>query len=267
MLYFSVAVSLMTGAISAAHAQLITANLQGYWQFNGGGADSSGMNRPVNIVGGPGFGAGLIGQSLSLVGNAGQYAVRPVNDTIFDLNGNLTVQIWANFNTIPQEQTLIEKFSNIAGPGWTLTKLPDWVATYKFRWHVDGGPGEFDSSLLSIPTGAWHQFVARRNGADWSLFFNGVNVANQSNLGAPTISSNPLLMGRRWDNSQQFPLDGRLDEAAIWNRALSNSEIALLWNNGQGFDMTTVPEPTSLALTGLVLSALAVRRVMKPLTC
>jgi hypothetical protein len=29
------------------------------------------------------------------------------------------------------------------------------------------------------------KLLARRNGADWSLFFNGVNVANQTNLGEP----------------------------------------------------------------------------------
>jgi hypothetical protein len=253
-----VAVALATNWAAPAQGQ-ITANLQGYWQFNGNGADSSGMNRPLNIVGGPGFGSGLFGSALSLTGNASQYAVRPIDDAIFNLSSNMTVQIWANFNTIVNEETLIEKFSNTGGPGWTLTKLDQTVMPpYQVQWFVDGAPHLF-SNPLTISTGVWHQFAARRNGSSWDVFFDGMDVGSTTNSGTPTNSSNPLLIGRRQDSFQQFPVNGLIDEAAIWNRSLSNSEIAQLYNNGNGLDMTAVPEPTSLILatvgaTGLLWS-------------
>jgi hypothetical protein len=52
----------------------------------------------------------------------------------------------------------------------------------------------------------------------------------------------PLYIGRRNpDDKRDFGMNGRLDEVAIWNRALSDSEIAHLYNGGLGNPVATVP--------------------------
>ena len=43
-------------------------------------------------------------------------------------------------------------------------------------------------------------------------------------------------------------MNGRLDEVAIWNRALLDSEIAHLYNGGLGNPVFPVPEPATLVL-------------------
>ena len=68
---------------------------------------------------------------------------------------------------------------------------------------------------------------------------------------SPTIQ--PLLIGRRdAADGRDFSVDGRIDEAAIWTRALSDRELATLYNNGRGTELPTaaIPEPSALLLMG-----------------
>jgi hypothetical protein len=127
--------------------------------------------------------------------------------------------------------------------------------------------GPIDSTPLSITTGVWHQVVVTRNGSAFSLYFDDNVVGSTVFSGALTPSSNPLLIGRRDSaDPRDFAVDGRLDEVAIWNRALSASEVASLWNNGQGMLISSVPEPSTLVLSGLatLVGACLLRR--RPLT-
>ena len=49
------------------------------------------------------------------------------------------------------------------------------------------------------------------------------------------MSPTPLLVGRRNPHDgRSLDLDGQLDDVGIWNRALSDDEIAYLYHGGQG---------------------------------
>ena len=41
---------------------------------------------------------------------------------------------------------------------------------------------------------------------------------------------------------------GSIDAVGIWNRALSDSEVAELYNNGTGLELDGVPQPTLVKL-------------------
>ncbi|MGH8627412.1 MAG: hypothetical protein ACREYC_19805, partial [Gammaproteobacteria bacterium] len=99
-----------------------------------------------------GFVPGLFGQALDLHGNPSQYAARPGDDPIFDFGGaEFTLQVWVRFNQTSGEQTLLEKFSFQAGPGWTLTKLGG------NSLHFFASPAiVLTSAQLVIPSGVWH---------------------------------------------------------------------------------------------------------------
>ena len=60
-------------------------------------------------------------------------------------------------------------------------------------------------------------------------------------------TSMPLLVGRRnAQDGRNFAVDGRLDDVSIWNRALSDTEVATVYSGGQGYDLAQI---TSTALT------------------
>lgn len=220
------ALALSVGGPARAQDHLI-----GYWPFDVGGADASGGGRDLTLVGGAGLADGLFGQALDLRNDDTQHAVRPGDDAIFDFGpGDFTVQIWANFNNTLREQTLIEKFKGGGGPGWTLTKL---VGNELHFWAKPALA--FTSAPLKIPSGEWHQFAVRRAGIVFALFYDGKKIAEASSPDVVPDTTMPLLVGRRNAlDPSDFAVDGRLDEAAIWSRALSDAEVAFLYNEGQG---------------------------------
>ncbi len=236
---------------TAAKADLADA-LQGYWQFEGSGADGSGFGRDVALNGVAGYDTGLFGQALNLPWDPDAYAYRPVDDQAFDFGaGDFTIQTWVNYNSLYGEMVLVEKFTGAGGPGWTLSKLNG--DAYHF---YAAGMGSISSPAQTISLGEWHHVVAVREGDTLELFFDNDKIASGTGFsGAISDTSKGLLIGQRDGPSQDFRMDGRLDEIAIWTRALGETEIETLYNDGAGL---IIPEPAALCLLGL--GSLAVLR-------
>jgi len=225
--------------------QTLVSDLAVYYQFNGTGADSSGNSRDVNLFGGVGFAPGLFGEALDLHANNTQFAQRPVDDPVLNFgSGDFTVQIWINYNSLGREETLIEKFFDGGGPAWSLTTFPS-----SLRFGFDGFAGGILNANVSIPTGSWHDMTVRRSGNTFDLFFDGANVATATTSSPIGTTTLPLLIGKRSDtDGRDFSVDGRIDEVAIWTRALSDSDLAALFNNGQGIELSFVNQaPTASA--------------------
>src|SRR5262249_34008853 len=156
--------------------------------------------------------------ALDLHHNNSQFAQRPVSDSAFNFGaGDFTIQVWANFYDSSGEQVLIEKFTGSSGPGWTLTKLSS--NQLQFFSNATGG---LTSPVQNIPTGVWHQIIARRSGNTFTILFDDQAVVATTGSGAITDSTLPLLVGRRDSlDGRDFSANARLDETAIWTRALS----------------------------------------------
>ncbi|MGI9517786.1 MAG: LamG domain-containing protein [Pirellulaceae bacterium] len=239
---------------SMANADVLN-NLQGYWQFESDGSDTSGAGRDLDIVGGAGFETGLFGNALNLPGSVSQYALGQSNETAFDLGGaDFTIQTWVNFHATSGEQVLFEKFTGGAGPGYTLTKLSDGRIQF-----FAAGYTSVVSPNAGLGTTDWHHIVMRRSGSDLDIFVDNSSIIQTTAAGSVTPTTNHLLIGERDGGSQSFPLNGLVDEVAFWNRGLSDSDISQLYNNGNGFALVAIPEPSSVSLLAL-LGLLAVRR-------
>jgi len=235
----------------------LTTDLQVYYQFDSNSNDSSGNSRNLDTFGNVGFASGLYGQAIDLHANASQYAERPVSDSILDFGSNsFTIQTWINFNSITSaEQTIIEKASNLGSPGWTISKITR-SGLDELEFWSSGATGPLDTAPLSITTGVWHQLIVRRNEEAFDLFFDNSILAEALNSTSIIASPNPLLIGKRnpEDPRGGFPVDGRLDEVAIWTRALSNEEISSLYNGGRGLTISSVPLPSAVWLFSSALT-------------
>ncbi|MEM9646420.1 MAG: LamG-like jellyroll fold domain-containing protein [Planctomycetota bacterium] len=248
-------VGLMSSTAKAAGVTLPSS----YWKFDGDTSDETGAGRDLSLVGGAGLGVGLFGQGLDLTGrDAGTFANRSVDDSIFDVGGtDFSFQLWVNYSSLGGEQVLAEKWTGAGGPGWTLTKL----SNSQFRFHFDSLA--LDSGSQTLFSGVWNHFLARRAGNDFDLFLNGTPIISVNSLAGVAVTdvSDTLLIGQRnTADGRNFSSDARFDEIAFWNSALSDADVATLYNGGLGQEITAVPEPTSLSAVLAGLVGLAARR-------
>ena len=253
------ALTLLT-ATQVSQGVPVATGLEGYWQFEGDGNDSSGNSRDLDLHGGlEANSPGLFGTASYFPGDVSKFAQRPSDDSAFDFGSNdFTIQIWCNLYDNGGTQVFIEKFSGANGPGWTISHSGFWANSSSSL----GTLISLEPQYQIGPTDVWHQYTVRRTGNLIQYFYDsnpvgGVTVLSGWAMGDTNM---PLLIGRRNpdDNitSGDFmPVRGRLDEIAIWNRALTDDDIDWLYNGGDG---NPAPEPATLGL--LLIGGLALLR-------
>jgi len=193
------------------------ANLEAYYKFNDNGLDSSENARDLSFSGTEAYTTGKFNSGYSLSGSDADFATGPT-DSALDFSG-----------------------AGADGPGWSLSKL----STQAFRF---GGtsPSRIDSASLAS-TGSFLHLLVRSDGSDVEMFLNGSSVATSAAF-AISSTANPLLIGER-QGSQSFPVNGVIDEVALWSRDLSDSEIAQLYNSGSGLELPDSIQSTPFIFT------------------
>jgi hypothetical protein len=142
-------------------------------------------------------------------------------------------------------------------------------ASYNFLGYVNGVTNA-SITANSVSTGSWHHAAMVYSFGSLTLYIDGSAIGTHTN-GSATASFTNLLFGRERnspDPTGDRDWDGMIEELAIWDRALTASEI----NNGVGgVDATSlyqrglsgiaIPEPAAGLLGGFGLLALMRRRV------
>jgi hypothetical protein len=105
-----------------------------------------------------------------------------------------------------------------------------------FFW---GGCKDWTSNL-TIPKDQWSFIAITYNGSKVRAFVNGVWEETTLN-GFNTQISELFIGGETTNNGSSFRnyFRGGIDEVAVWNKALANSEILALYNNRAGLDASS----------------------------
>jgi parallel beta-helix repeat protein len=145
-------------------------------------------------------------------------------------NTNITVGGWVYFNSTAPSMSFMLK-----GPGkdWGLF-LGVGSNTGKMEWQTYLNSGyRLVASNNVIAPGAWHHVVGRVNAAtnEQALFIDGVKQNNTYTAPNTTMftDTTPLEIGA---TNSSYYLDGYVDELFVFKRALSDSEIAGIYNSG-----------------------------------
>jgi VCBS repeat-containing protein len=227
-------------------------NMVGFWPFNeNSGAtafDLSGLGNDAAFVNGPVRSTdipGTLGRSLDFNGTTQSLSV-PTSPSLQSISSALTISAWVK----PGGGTfdgathgIISMPRDAAGTGWALR-----IENNRVNFALNDGPHScsFGGSTATLTQDQWtHLAVTFQQGGDARLYKNGtlieniVSVANPSaecGTGFPgslAVSTEPLHIGREFDDASGYPryFDGVIDEARVYSRELSASEIVALGSN------------------------------------
>ncbi|MCX7020105.1 MAG: LamG-like jellyroll fold domain-containing protein [bacterium] len=103
----------------------------------------------------------------------------------------------------------------------------DGVPDIGFEVHTTAGFCSVSFPLSRVGATAWHDLVGRYDGRNVELFCDGRLMARRAWNGTLTQNAEPTLIGAETDNGSIVrPFTGSMEEAGIWDRALSADELA-----------------------------------------
>lgn len=169
--------------------------------------------------------SGKFNSAINFVSASSTYVSIPDAD-IFDITGNFTLSAWINRSSNSTQQVL-SKSSNTNGGYSLLTGTSGEVycrtsngISYTDSYSVQG--------LVSSGTG-WHHIVAVRNGTSCRIWVDGKDRTSVANTHTTmTANTNILRIGSKGDGGEYF--NGDIDEIRIYNYALTNKQIEILYN-------------------------------------
>lgn len=247
-----------TGQYSLAHG------LMGYWDFDGGAQDRSGRSHHGQFKNGATLAPGKFGNALSLDGVDDYVEVAHAAD----LNpnyGNLTIAGWVKFQDKTTDQSLLSKGPN--GHIYGL-RVKGETGTAGVRGGLQNTvdttePTTVDNTYYTAGSGnlednQWHHIamVVDRYAGIQSYYIDGALVGTTNLVGQFSRSiwnTNPLYIGWGLEGAGNIWAKGLIDDVALWNRALSASEIALLARTPLG---AAIPEPSAVVLAMLSMGLL-----------
>lgn len=158
------------------------------------------------------------------IGNAAEFAVTQylsVNMNWNVVQDDWSVSFWMFPTTTPSNvNTFLLVADNLAGT-FNVQYLPSLEVGFSY---VSNSP-----LLGSAPLNTWTHVAATKSSAGLKLYINGVLQGTSTYTG--TLNSTILRLNTQFGDQVYT---GKLDAVGIWQRELTQSEIDLLYNNGNG---------------------------------
>lgn len=154
-----------------------------------------------------------------------------------NLTGNFSISFWIKMDTLPSAfSTIITK--ELAG--YSLSPLSIYTADSNGKVHFfvrnnlsTGSPSTEVVSNNALSTSEFQNWVFTRDGTNINIYFNGEfdNSAAWTNTqGSDTTNPFAIFGGYSGSNFNNC-INGRMDDIAIFTRALTATEIANIYNS------------------------------------
>jgi len=208
----------------------------GWWPGDGSADDFQGNNTGT-LENGANFASAMVGQSFHLDG-VDDFVQVPDNPN--QSPSSITIEMWVLAEAIDGLRPIITKYNPLPiGSSWFVE-----VSDGQIRWGVFPNP---TSSWRSVHTasavispGEWHHVAVTfdSSSAAMQVYVDSVEVPSVLDSGAPVAaiadSEGPLRIGAEVNAAGTLGgvWKGLIDEAAIFDRALSASEIQAIFNSG-----------------------------------
>jgi hypothetical protein len=218
--------------------------LVGWWQGEGDGGDVTGTNNGT-LQGGVTFTNGEAGRAFSFDGTSGT-VVAPDSPSL-EFTNQITIEAWINTPSTndANPQSILSKIGGAGGNNGYQLFLSGSMLTAQFN-----SPGKsWPSSVISVPVpiveGSWNHVAFTYDQLAMKLYFNGQAVATNPIGSAAIAASTSRFHISGDDNYGATYFDGGIDEASVYNRALSEAEITGIYEAGSAGKCGQAPVITS----------------------
>jgi hypothetical protein len=197
----------------------------GWWNFNDGTAnDTAGGHNGTAYGDATATDNGKVGKGFIFDGD-GDYIYCGNISELPGGNEARTMSLWLKMDTLTGTRTMAWG-SNWDGNGHLSSILMQGDGTGGFGGHfVDL------NATQPFTTGTWYHIAFTYDGTQGKLYVDGA-LNNQANFALNTTGKD-FYISRIPPYSAEYT-DGAIDEVGVWNRVLTDSEIANLYNGGQG---------------------------------
>jgi len=264
---YNLGVATKVNASPSASSGQLTSGLVGWWTFDGkdmisnvrdkSGNGNNGYFKSSVTATSTSLVPGKIGQALKF--NGANNTVKIANN-IADNIGALTVSFWMKPNVLGNPGEPVSKWRESAGftGSWDFNRSSS--GAYNFTVVNSAGLGNSVAiGYASInDRNVWHHIVGTYDGANVRLYIDKIVGTPVALTGVVhSAPSYPICIGADNGDStggcETSKFNGVVDDARIYNRALSASEIKQLYNLGSATKVNApTTNPTDALGTGLV---------------
>ena len=200
------------------------AGMIAWWKLNGDASDANGSN------------AGTVTNASLTTGQNGAsnsaYSFNGSNTSIttksFDVSGSITVSAWVKPSVTSQSSKILAKHSGASNVQGTIA---DTTGYAQFEITAGGSYySAYTNSAGQLPAGAWSLVTGVYDRSTAAIYVNGAYVTSVPAAGAIATNTLPWTIGALPSNSGNF--NGSIDDARVYNRALTASEVTMLYNKG-----------------------------------
>lgn len=210
--------------------------LIGYWTFEEGSSsvayDYSGKNATDTwngtATGTSGYySAGKIGNYAGAFDGVSTYAANAGTSAAFNLTNAVTMVAWVKLTALGVDQKIISK-----RPSYVLTVYSNNIPETEIFIGGVSNDTRSASGGTVLSTGVWYQIAGTYDGATLKTYVNGVLDRQISVSGNMDTVAYPITIGKTADSAGNY-FNGLIDDARVYNRTLSPTEIAALYNGGK----------------------------------
>jgi hypothetical protein len=217
------------------------ANLVAYYRFEADGTDETTNNFDLSAGGTPGFSAGKFGNGVDFNGNS-RYKI---TNNLGIVGGAYAISVW-----VKQDVAMSDYYGIVTNNATTCNRdlfyTTDGVSPRGIFIRRNTSNGYSTShEVVDLGTTNWHHIVVCYDGSEIWHFLDGVESSHTAaTQEAGTASwSNKMWVGDLASENRAW--NGLFDDLAIFSRALTDAEVAELYNSGTGAELETLVEAAS----------------------
>ncbi len=212
--------------------------LVSWWPGEGNANDIAGPNNGT-LVNGAGFAAGEVGQAFSFDGTG--YVSIPDSPSLNAFVSSITIETWLKVNQL----TVNSNWTGIVTKGNSSWRLHGAAGAETVVFSATGVSPRGDLyGSRNVNDGQWHHVAGIYDGTNMFLYVDGTLDVSQPATGSISQNNYPVCIG---GNAQmtEYLFNGLIDEASIYSRALTASEIRAIYAAGPG-GKCYVPTPPAI---------------------